>query len=139
MLPVSITISKQQREAMLAHILSCLPEEACGFISGTQSRVAVSVIPITNELHSHVSFRMAPDEQIRALLQIEENDLYTIAVYHSHPNGPDQPSESDIDQFHYPGVVQLIWAPKNRIWYLKGFIIENCLAKEAILNLPDVT
>ena len=132
-----LSISQRQEQAMLSHVISCLPEEACGLISGTQDGVVMSVIPITNELHSPTAFRMEPQEQIRALLEIEKNDLDLMAVYHSHPNGPARPSESDIDQFRYPGVIQLIWSIQDSTWRLNGFIIENRLAREGTLNLID--
>ena len=134
-----ISITRQQKQAMLTHILSCLPEEGCGLISGTQDGEVVSVIPITNELHSQTAFQMAPQEQIQAFLQIEKNNLDLIAVYHSHPNGLARPSESDIDQFQYPGVIQLIWSYQNSKWRLNGFIIENRLAREGALNLISET
>ena len=132
-----ISITRQQKQAMLTHILSCLPEEGCGLISGTQDGEVVSVIPITNELHSQTAFRMAPQEQIQAFLQIDTNNFDLIAVYHSHPKGPAWPSESDIDQFRYPGVIQLIWSIQDSTWRLNGFIIENRLAREGTLNLID--
>jgi len=134
-----LSISWQQQQAMLFHVLSCLPEEACGLISGTQNGEIVSVFPITNELHSQTAFQMAPQEQIQAFLQIEKNNLDLIAVYHSHPNGLARPSESDIDQFQYPGVIQLIWSYQDSKWRLNGFIIESRLAREGALNLISET
>lgn len=136
---VLLSITRQQRQAMLTHVLACLPEEACGILSGTQDQVVVSVIPITNELHSPTTFQMAPVEQIQAFLQLEMNNLEMIAVYHSHPNGPAQPSESDIDQFSYPGVLQLIWSFQDSAWHLNGFIIETHLAHGGTINLIDET
>jgi [CysO sulfur-carrier protein]-S-L-cysteine hydrolase len=134
-----LTITGQQRQAMLTHVLVCLPEEACGILSGAQDGVINSVIPITNELHSQTAFRMDPEEQIRAFLDIEKRNQELIAVYHSHPNGPAGPSERDINQFLYPGVVQLIWSRQDSVWSLNGFIINGRLAREGTLNLVDVT
>jgi proteasome lid subunit RPN8/RPN11 len=132
-----LSISRQQRQAMLTHVLACLPEEACGILSGAQDRVVVSVIPITNELHSPTAFQMAPEEQIQVFLQLEKNSLDMIAVYHSHPNGPAHPSESDLDQFRYPGVIQLIWSFQDSAWHLNGFIIDSRHAREGTINLID--
>ncbi len=132
-----LSITRQQRQAMLTHVLACLPEEACGILSGAPDRIVVSVIPITNELHSPTAFQMAPVEQIQTFLQLEKNNLDMIAVYHSHPNGPAQPSESDLDQFRYPGVIQLIWSIQDSAWQLNGFIIDSHLVHEGTINLID--
>jgi proteasome lid subunit RPN8/RPN11 len=83
-------------QEMLAHVFACLPEEACGLIGsapGSTSTIeAATVLPIENELHSPVRFRMAPDEQLKAFYWLEERSLELSAIFHSHPQGPVHPS-----------------------------------------------
>jgi len=88
----------------------CLPEEACGLISGIGGQ-ALAFLPIANDLHSPNAFRMDPQEQLYALLWIESQSLEMTAVFHSHPNGPEIPSATDIAEFFYPGTLSVIWTP----------------------------
>ena len=78
-------------------------------------------LPITNELHSPVRFRMDPAEQLQAFLQFESQGLDLLAIYHSHPNGPPHPSPTDIAEFTYPGVLYLILSPGPSGWQVREF------------------
>jgi len=107
-------------QQMLAHVLSCLPEEACGLVGSAQSAsagpapqgvAAAVILPIENELHSPVRFKMAPAEQIKAFYWFDEHQLELAAIFHSHPLGPDHPSPTDLAEFAYPGVLMLIISP----------------------------
>ncbi len=92
---------------MLAHLRAVLPQEGCGLLSGAGGRIA-GVYPIDNILRSPVSYEMDPRQQIEAMLAIEAAGLEMAAFYHSHPTGPDEPSETDIERAYYPDVRQLI-------------------------------
>ncbi len=99
-------------QGMLAHVLSCLPEEACGLVGSLPGEnTAAVILPIENELHSPVRFRMAPAEQLKAFYWLEERGLDLAAIFHSHPRGPRHPSATDLAEFAYPGVLMLILSP----------------------------
>jgi proteasome lid subunit RPN8/RPN11 len=117
-----ITIPQEHWDAMRLHVERNFPEEACGLVGGKES-VASSIIPVTNELHSLTAYRMAPEEQLKALLYLEEHDLDLLAIFHSHPSGPVHPSHTDIEQFAYPGTATLIWSHQSGTWALNGFQI----------------
>jgi len=112
-------------------VQKCYPEEACGLVTGRAERV-LAVIPVTNILHSRVRYRMDPHEQLRVFKTIEENDWDLAAIYHSHPDGPDTPSQTDIAECYYPDVIQLIWFKKNIDWQCKGFYIQA----GSVTNVP---
>jgi [CysO sulfur-carrier protein]-S-L-cysteine hydrolase len=116
-------------ESMRAHVQGCLPEEACGILGGNGDLVKI-VMPVTNELHSPVNFRMAPEEQLKAFLWLEEHNLDMLGYYHSHPAGPAYLSETDLVNFFYPGVVLVLLSPENSTWRVKGFIIKEKGTKE---------
>jgi proteasome lid subunit RPN8/RPN11 len=98
-----------------AHALACLPEEACGLLGGALgadgTARAVLAMPVENILHSPVRFRMEPLAQLRAMQAIEAAGLDLLAIFHSHPNGPQKPSPTDLAEFAYPGVLSLILFP----------------------------
>ncbi len=107
---------------------SCAPEEACGLVGGNGEQVT-RINSITNELHSPVRFRMLPEEQLKALLQLEDSGSDLLAVYHSHPSGPDEPSPTDLKEFFYPGTVMIIWFKVQDGWDAKGYEV----VKDSIL------
>jgi len=109
---------------MLAHLLGCLPEEGCGILGGRAYRAEL-VLPVTNTLHSPVRFRMLPEELWNAFRQIEDRGYELVAIFHSHPAGPANPSETDVSEFAYPGVVSIIWSPQAGIWQPRAFHLDD--------------
>ena len=125
-------VSAQLRQEMLAHVLSCLPEEACGLLGGLDGQ-AGCVQAVENELHSPVRFRMRAQDQLGAFLALEEAGLELVGIFHSHPTGPAVPSSTDLAEFYYPGVLVLIWSPLGGAWQLRAFRIEAGQAVEVQL------
>ncbi len=104
------------------HLQQALPQEACGIISGLANR-AEAAYPITNRLHSATRFEMDPLELLEVMEKIEQQNLKILAFYHSHPHGPGHPSQTDLREFAYPGVLYLIWAPVEGRWRARCFEI----------------
>src|SRR5690606_2867790 len=92
--------------------------------------VVTRVIPITNSLHSPVRYRMDAQEQLDALLWLEDNQQEMLAIYHSHPAGPQHPSATDIAEFAYPPALTLIWSPGAAGWLMRAFAIEGDHVRE---------
>jgi len=67
---------------------------------------------------------MEPYELLAAFNQFETSGLDLLAIFHSHPAGPSQPSPTDIAQFAYPGVAIIIIAPEKDGWQVRVFQIE---------------
>jgi proteasome lid subunit RPN8/RPN11 len=112
-----------RRQEMLAHVQRCLPEEACGLLGGRDGRCQV-VLPVTNRLHSPVRYQMDPKEQVQALFWLDEHNLDLLAIFHSHPTGPDQPSPTDLAEFAYPGTLTVIcWPDRSSGWQVSAFAI----------------
>lgn len=112
-----------QVESMRAHVEACLPLEACGLLAGLGDAVRV-VIPISNQAASPVRFRMDPIEQLRALERIESHGQDLLGIYHSHPDGPDEPSATDIAEATY-NAVYIIWSRSRGNWAMNAFWIEG--------------
>ena len=124
-----LIIPSELIQRMCTHVEGFIPEEACGILGGNGDLVKC-VIPVTNELHSPIKFRMAPEEQFKAFLWLEQNALEMLGYYHSHPAGPANPSKTDLLQFYYPGVILVLLSPQNSTWQIKGFIISKNVIKE---------
>lgn len=123
-LNTGIFIKSEHWETMLADIHERNLEEACGLIAGFDQS-SCEVYPVTNILHSPVRFRMDPEQQIRVFNRIEDQSWQLLAIYHSHLNGPEEPSAIDVAEANYPGVVNLIWSNTSGAWNCRGFLIEE--------------
>jgi proteasome lid subunit RPN8/RPN11 len=130
-LPSGIILTADHWAQMEADVDARVPEEACGFVVGKNNQ-SISVIPVTNSLHDPFRFKMDPDEELKIFLLVEKNGWDILAVYHSHPHGIDQPSQTDFDQLTFPGVVYLIWYQVNKMWRCRGYLMKNQLESEEI-------
>lgn len=92
---------------ILAHLRTEYPLEACGILAGKAGEI-VCAYAIENKLHSPTAYEMEPQQQLAAMLEIEDNGWEMTAVYHSHPQGPETPSATDIVKAYYPDVIQVI-------------------------------
>jgi [CysO sulfur-carrier protein]-S-L-cysteine hydrolase len=118
---------------MRKHVRQNAPLEACGLLAGKNGRVEMR-LGIPNAERSPVRYRMEPMAQLRAFLRYEKAGLELLAIYHSHPNGPDHPSPSDTAEALYP-VVQIIWFKLDGRWMAGGYRIEGGKVKEISLEL----
>ena len=109
---------------MLQYVQGNLPEETCGLLAGLKN-TSTWVYPIVNELHSPTRFRMEPQQQLNALLDIDKKGWDLLAIYHSHPHGPELPSETDILEHYYPDTFCLIWSFGDTGWICRAFQIQN--------------
>jgi [CysO sulfur-carrier protein]-S-L-cysteine hydrolase len=94
-------------DQILEQARSSLPLECCGLIAGTHG-VGARVIPMVNALASSVAYEMDPAELIAAMRSLRQSGDELAAIYHSHPNGPAEPSRSDIERAYYPEAAYLI-------------------------------
>ena len=120
-------------ETMRQHVESQAPLEACGLLAGRRDSVE-RVLPIANHAASPRRFRMDPVEQLRALEWIESAGLDLLAIFHSHPAGPEGLSPVDIEEAAYP-VVHLVWSRRAEGWTALGFRIEAGRLNEIILRV----
>ena len=110
---------------LLSHLQAEYPLEACGILAGKTGEI-VRVYAIDNKLHSPVAYEMEPQQQLAAMLEIEDKGWEMTAVYHSHPQGPETPSATDIAQAYYPDVTQLIVSLRQRAQpVIRAFKIGN--------------
>lgn len=91
----SISIPQSIIDQIHEQALSEEPDEACGYLIGSGSRVG-GRIEMTNVDHSPEHFSFDPSEQFAAVKQAREAGKQLVAVYHSHPETPARMSQEDI-------------------------------------------
>lgn len=128
-----LTISQDQYDEILRHVTGQVPLEACGLLAGKNGQVE-KVIPVRNKAQSPTRFVMDPYEQLQAFEWIDSQELDLIAIFHSHPAGPDTVSATDIAEAAYE-VVHVIVSSLNSEWKMRGFWIRDGQAYEVALSI----
>jgi proteasome lid subunit RPN8/RPN11 len=104
---VVIQIEMHLHQAMLRDLEATLPLEGCGFMAGSATRVE-RLYSIANRLASPYAYEMEPGQHLQAMVDLEDRGWEMLAIYHSHPHGPDTPSQTDVLQAYYPEAAYVI-------------------------------
>jgi proteasome lid subunit RPN8/RPN11 len=103
---MNLTLTPGILNEVTSHAKSSYPEEGCGLLVGRQA--ADRFIPMTNTSLSAAEYEMEPAELIRTLRELRATGEGLIAIYHSHPHGPPEPSQTDVRRAYYPDAAHLI-------------------------------
>jgi proteasome lid subunit RPN8/RPN11 len=131
----TLQLSAALLKEMVTYVERHAPLEACGLLAGKAAR-AETLLGVTNQAQSEVRFVMDPYEQLRAFDWIDSQGLDLVAIFHSHPTGPETASPTDIAEAAY-AVVHIILAPIRGQWQARGFWIAGEQAREVTLQIVD--
>jgi len=108
------------------------PYEICGFILGEidydrDLRTAIEVFQVENQNKERANdrFEIHPKDYLKVERYADEKGMQIIGIYHTHPDHPDRPSETDL-RFAQPDMSYIIMSVKNgkasdwRSWKLEG-------------------
>ncbi|MEO5347983.1 MAG: M67 family metallopeptidase [Magnetococcus sp. YQC-9] len=101
------TISRPLVNKILGHAQRELPRECVGVLSG-EGQEATGWHPLTNVAEDERRFMADTEEQIRLFRELREQGKRVVAIYHSHPSGPAEPSSLDRELSVYQDVLLLI-------------------------------
>jgi [CysO sulfur-carrier protein]-S-L-cysteine hydrolase len=110
-------MSRTHWDELIAHARDEAPNECCGYLRLNDGRVA-EVFRAENQRHSPYGYELG----FEALVAANELDDQGkgVAIYHSHPRSPAEPSQTDINLAQYPDWPQLIVSldgePHVRAW-----------------------
>jgi proteasome lid subunit RPN8/RPN11 len=135
-----LTLTPAQVKQMITHARTEAPLEACGLLGGKNGRV-LRVYPTVNALHSPTRYLIDP-EQLLDVLEAMEAEGWgpdPLAIYHSHPGGPEKPSQTDINESYYPNSIYIIIAhPERPKLSLRGFrILDGRVREVELVILSD--
>ena len=130
-----LTITVRQVNEIIEYINRHVPLEACGLLAGKNDRVE-KVLFVKNQAQSPVRFVMDPYDQLKAFDWIDDNGLDLLAIFHSHPAGPEIPSPTDIAEAAYE-VVHIICSRKLDKWKLRGFWIADGKSTKVTLEIIE--
>jgi len=108
------------------------PYEICGFILGKINydrdlRTAVEVVQVENQNKERANdrFEIHPKDYLRVERYADKKGIQIIGIYHTHPDHPDRPSETDL-RFAQPDMSYIIMSVEKgeasnwRSWKLKN-------------------
>ena len=113
-----ITISQNLLDEIHRHLEETYPEEGVGFLFGVEGDETniKARHPVPNAWQPEVERRRRYDvsmqEIIKADEKAEETGHIIIGTYHSHPDHPNEPSETDRERAH-PFFIYLITSVEN--------------------------
>ena len=81
-------------DEMVTHGLAGFPNESCGVLAGKEGR-PVKFFPMTNADSSSVTYRFDPEENLRVILEIEDEGWDQLALFHTHTHSDAFPSPTD--------------------------------------------
>jgi proteasome lid subunit RPN8/RPN11 len=95
-----LKIESKPKVEMETDAINCFPDECCGFMFGNEDdalRTVTHVLAVNNSKQGDKRrrFEIAPHDYMNAEKYAEEKGLSLLGIYHSHPNHPAIPSETD--------------------------------------------
>ena len=125
-----MVISGSDWDELVAHAREDAPNECCGYIRIRDGRVH-GVYRGENVIESSKMYGYSLDA--RSLLEAykidEDEDGAEVAVYHSHPKSPAEPSQTDINLADYENwryvIVSLADEPSVRCWWIADGRVEE--------------
>lgn len=92
---------------IVQHAREGKPHEVCGVLGGKRdggSGEVGYVRRVENVSETpRVNYLMEPEDQLEAIDEVEDSGYDVVGFYHSHPEGPEQPSETDAERANWPG------------------------------------
>ena len=132
-------IPGQLLDELVAWCLAGRPNEACGLLAGpvlaADGGVPARFLPLTNAAASPYRYLIDPQEQLRAVLDIDDADEEVWGIVHSHVASPAAPSDTDVGLAGWPDALYLICSladesPVVRAWSIREAVVtEVALAR----------
>ena len=108
---LAIQIRQRCADEMMSSVWSEPLVECCGLLAGRDG-VITRTFAASNAASDPVrNYEIAPQELFRLMREIRDAKLELLGIYHSHPNGKNEPSARDIKLAYYPDTVFFILSP----------------------------
>jgi len=96
------------------HGADAYPEEGCGFLLGTVTEDGQNRVTAIRRAANRQSewrtrrYQLTADDYREADAAAQEQGLDVVGIYHSHPDHPARPSETDLEEATFPGYTYVI-------------------------------
>jgi|ERR1700735_3867617 len=113
-------------------------EECCGLLAGREALIT-QALPATNAASDPAkAYEIAPNELFSLMKEMRAGGLELLGIYHSHPNGKNEPSPRDIESAYYPEAVHFILSPLSEAPRpLRAFSIRDGRVEELAIHVAS--
>ena len=111
-------------DAMTAHARRELPRECCGLLIGTPDLID-EAFPARNTRESTTRYEVHPEDHFAAIRLARQTDRTVVGAYHSHPRGPDHPSETDLAEARDSSLLYVIVSLAADLAMVRAFHLED--------------
>ncbi len=133
-----ITLTKEQRDAIVATCIRALPDEGCGLLLGSASgpdAVVADVVPSQNVSYSAKVYEIDSRVLLKAYRRADDEGFEVLGVFHSHTHSEAYPSPTDIDQAPDPAWHYLLVSLRDLPTVLKSYtIVEGVVSQEDVVS-----
>jgi proteasome lid subunit RPN8/RPN11 len=100
--------------------------ECCGMLAGRDGVITRAFAASNAAKNPATEYEIAPKELFHLTREIRAAGLELLGIYHSHPNGQNEPSARDIEQAYHPDVAYFIISPlQNAEKPMRAFSISD--------------
>ena len=129
-----LTLTSQQRDAIVAHCIRNLPNEGCGLLLGSDQGVVSEVVVSENVANSAKVYEIEPKVRLRTFRAADERGEVVAGCFHSHTHTDAYPSPTDITQapdpsWHYVLISLRVTPPVLRSYR----IIDGTVTEEDVI------
>lgn len=132
-----LEITREIRDAVLAHARRDHPDECCGVLVAVPGG-PLRVVPMLNAERSPTGFTFDSGEWLRVNRAMEEADEELVGVYHSHTMTAAFPSRTDVRwSANTPGAHWLLASTRSAEDELRSFTIVDGQITEEEVRVTD--
>ena len=108
-----VSIAKHVAEQLVEHSRWHPATECCGLLAGRNGVIGRVFVAANAAGDPATSYEIAPEELFRLMRAIRAAGLELLGIYHSHPNGRNEPSPRDIERAYYPDAAYFVISPSE--------------------------
>ena len=136
--PASTALPRALREELIEWLRDALPNEGCGVL--VADRVAedgglpTRCVGMRNVAESPYRYLMDSDEQLRVLLEMDDNDQVVWGIVHSHVASPPNPSPTEVGLAAYPDAIYVVVSFADESPDVRAWTIVSGAVNEVVLE-----
>jgi len=121
------------KKHMIEHALRNLPNECCGVLLGKNN--IERIVAMKSTPPSPDTYYMDPEQQVAVFTEMERRGETLRGIYHSHPEGPSEPSAMDLQLAFHPEAVYFIISLEDKDHPgITAFVLEKGRFKEVVIK-----